>query len=394
MSNKLLKQVACGVLVCTFSSLCISIQVVSGVINTTGLFGISGTIMNEYIQTLVKESYVSFMVLVMSILTSTKIRVMGLPSDIENLYNKRHQILMSNHLIYTDWIYIWFVYWFFDKSHTLVFFLANKFKYIPILGIGMQFFNFVFLQRNWSKDHKILHDAFNFFKKNSNQDASFIIFPEGTVLCDSTLEVCQKYANKENEQDKTEKRKIKVNKNTLIPKSRGLYTILQEMFYIDTLIDFTIHYHPFSSGVNKYPYDLYPLDKILFEDKGPEKIDIVVKSYHRSDVPGINSQEPRDDSIDYNNFNNWLLDNFTEKCRDIDQNIDPDSDFIFHIIDIVPKIGDYANLLLICGIAWYISIPCIRFAVGYLWVILWNVTFVLWNGGWNGNWDLQTILKI
>jgi 1-acyl-sn-glycerol-3-phosphate acyltransferase len=152
------KKISFYLILFTFSSLCVSIQILSSLIISR--LGTIGKITNYYTQLYIKKSFVSISVTLLSLFTSTNIRIVGKESDIEKLYQNQ-QVVISNHLIYTDWIYIWIMYWHINKSEIVNMFLANRFKYIPILGIGMYFMNFIFLKRDWSKDYKIMKKVRN-----------------------------------------------------------------------------------------------------------------------------------------------------------------------------------------------------------------------------------------
>jgi hypothetical protein len=202
----------------------------------------------------------------------------------------------------------------------------------------------------------------------SNVPFSLVIFPEGTVLCESTIETCSNYIKKYN-------LSCTLNKNTLLPRSKGIYTILNELYCVDSLLDLTLHYHPFSSDYCKYPYDLYSLEKVLFENKGPEKIDIFVQSHDKNNIPGF---EPNNYDMEKSEqlqlFDDWLQKLYKDKSNFI-QNYDfsdfkDSTDLEYHTINVKPKIKDICNIILVVLLAYYVSFPVLVYCLySILWVL-------------------------
>lgn len=59
----------------------------------------------------------------------------------------------------------------------------------------MQFFDFIFLKRNWDSDRKRLAKAFDIMAVEK-QPIWLMLFPEGTLISDQTMEVNLAYAEK------------------------------------------------------------------------------------------------------------------------------------------------------------------------------------------------------
>jgi len=57
----------------------------------------------------------------------------------------------------------------------------------------MQFFEFVFLQRNWKEDQKRLGEALSLFAKRSDP-LWLLLFPEGTIPSSETVAKSSAYA--------------------------------------------------------------------------------------------------------------------------------------------------------------------------------------------------------
>ena len=62
------------------------------------------------------------------------------------------QIVMANHQIYPDWLYLWAYARHLRKHGDVKVLLMAVLKYLPLLGWGMQFFEFIFLQQKWVLD--------------------------------------------------------------------------------------------------------------------------------------------------------------------------------------------------------------------------------------------------
>ncbi len=61
-------------------------------------------------------------------------------------------VWMSNHQVYTDWLYLWCLAYYADLADSILIILKDSLKWIPFIGWGMQFYRFIFLKRNWASD--------------------------------------------------------------------------------------------------------------------------------------------------------------------------------------------------------------------------------------------------
>ena len=53
-------------------------------------------------------------------------------------------VLMANHQLYTDWMYLWWIAYT-NKMHGRIYIiLKESLKNLPIFGWGAQFYNFIF----------------------------------------------------------------------------------------------------------------------------------------------------------------------------------------------------------------------------------------------------------
>jgi 1-acyl-sn-glycerol-3-phosphate acyltransferase len=128
-------------------------------------------------------------------------------------------VLMANHQIYTDWLYLWWVAYCNGMHGRLYIILKESLKKIPILGWGMQMSQFIFLKRNWEKDKPHMADALEKLNKAA-EPMWLMLFPEGTNLAPDTREKSAKWAAKNSMKDMM---------HTLLPRSTGLQFCLQQL---------------------------------------------------------------------------------------------------------------------------------------------------------------------
>ena len=153
-------------------------------------------------------------------------------------------IMMANHQIYTDWLYLWWVAYT-NKMHGHIYIiLKESLKFIPIVGPGMMFYGFIFMARNWAKDKSRLQYRLQVLNKSSHggplsgsqglDPMWLLIFPEGTNLSGNTRNGSKKWADKQGIQDM---------RHQLLPRSTGLQFCLHELKgTIDWVYDCTVAY--------------------------------------------------------------------------------------------------------------------------------------------------------
>ena len=184
-------------------------------------------------------------------------------------------VWMSNHQVYTDWLYLWCLAYYADLADSMLIILKKSLKWVPFVGWGMQFYRFIFLARNWASDQKELTKQLGEVssshhptpgKTSTAQKLLRLIFPEGTLVSNLTRPVSAKFAAKEGISDM---------KNTLLPRSTGLFfclrTLAKEMDDL-WLIDFTIGYPGVPAG--GFGQDYYTLRSIFMQGTPPPAIHI------------------------------------------------------------------------------------------------------------------------
>ncbi|KDN37273.1 acyltransferase-domain-containing protein [Tilletiaria anomala UBC 951] len=61
-------------------------------------------------------------------------------------------VWISNHQIYTDWIYLWCLAYHADLAGSITILMKASLKHVPIFGWAMQFYRFIFLKQSWLED--------------------------------------------------------------------------------------------------------------------------------------------------------------------------------------------------------------------------------------------------
>lgn len=152
-------------------------------------------------------------------------------------------VLVANHQVYTDWIYIWWLAYT-NVMHGRVFIiLKESLKYIPLLGQGMMFYGFIFMARKWLSDKPRLQHRLEKLKTkhegSKSEDPEYdpmwlLIFPEGTNLSINTKRRSDAYGKKVG---------IPPLRHALLPRSTGLFFCLQQLKgTVDWVYDCTVAY--------------------------------------------------------------------------------------------------------------------------------------------------------
>ncbi|WZZ07766.1 hypothetical protein YC2023_093687 [Brassica napus] len=110
------------------------------------------------------------------------------------LLGKEHALVLSNHRGDIDWLVGWVMA---QRSGCLGSTLAimrKEAKYFPIIGWSMWFSEYIFLEKNWAKDEKILKAGFNQLK-DFPTTLWLGLFVEGTRFNQANLEAAKNYAS-------------------------------------------------------------------------------------------------------------------------------------------------------------------------------------------------------
>lgn len=201
-------------------------------------------------------------------------------------------VLMANHQIYTDWMYLWWIAYTNDMHGRLYIILKESLKKIPVLGWGMQLSQFIFMKRNWEKDKPNLQKHMAKLRRPS-EPMWLVLFPEGTNLAASTRERSRAWARKNGISDM---------QHQLLPRSTGLQFCLQQLQgSLDYLYDCTIAYEGVARG--QYAQDIFTLQASYIEGRPPKAVHIYWRRFAISSIP----------LQDHDIFEKWLTARWREK---------------------------------------------------------------------------------
>jgi lysocardiolipin and lysophospholipid acyltransferase len=153
-------------------------------------------------------------------------------------------ILIANHQIYTDWLYLWWVgYANEPQTHGwLYIILKESLKYIPLIGPGMMFYSFIFMSRKMAVDQpRMAYRLKKLEMQHTAPDGSkylnpmwLLLFPEGTNTSSNGRAKSAKWAAKSG---------IKDFEHVLLPRSTGMYFCLAELKgSVEYVYDCTVAY--------------------------------------------------------------------------------------------------------------------------------------------------------
>lgn len=195
-------------------------------------------------------------------------------------------VLMANHQIYTDWLYLWWISYTNDPAmhgHMYII-LKESLKYAPVIGPAMMFYGFIFMARKWSKDQERMRyrlKKLSTLQPDSMRGTSaldpmwLLIFPEGTNISANTRAGSKKFADKSGISDM---------RHQLLPRSTGLQFCLQELNgTVDYLYDCTIGYEGIPKGL--YGQDVFTLRSVYFQGRPPKSVNMHWRRYKVSALP-------------------------------------------------------------------------------------------------------------
>lgn len=239
-------------------------------------------------------------------------------------------VLTSNHQVYADWWYAWcFLYLCSPKGvhKHITITLKRTLKWLPIVGWGMQFFNFVFLKRSWASDRlQLASDLASLGKaaEREHRPFAFLVYPEGTLVSKDTRPLSKKFSEKVGVEDL---------RHTLLPRSTGLHYSLRSLsprIPKLKLLDITTVY----PGIPPMGYgqDYYTLRSIFFDGNPPPTIHLHLRMFDvRNEVPigDLSNSKPSPGEkgetveveippVERDTFDSWIRRLWQEKDESID----------------------------------------------------------------------------
>ncbi|KAL6863443.1 hypothetical protein ACO1O0_003697 [Amphichorda felina] len=266
-----------------------------------------------------KRSFALVTSLMTHIWGPTKIRISGDASvagqirptadgGVECLFPERI-VLIANHQIYTDWLYLWWVaYTNRPGLHGHIYIiLKESLKYIPIVGWGMLFYGFIFMSRKMATDQPRLSYRLQKLRKQKTSPSGktyfdpmwLLLFPEGTNLCANGRKKSASWAKKQEVQDP---------EHLLLPRSTGMFFCLTELKgTVDYVYDCTVAYEGVPRG--KYGEQLFGLSSTYFQGRPPKSVNFYWRRFAVADIPLDDAEK----------FDAWLREVWYEKDALIEQ---------------------------------------------------------------------------
>ncbi|KAG0349054.1 hypothetical protein BG004_002254 [Podila humilis] len=189
-------------------------------------------------------------------------------------------VLISNHQIYSDWMYLWCFSYFADKHRALKIILRGDLTWIPVFGwvsthsSGMRFFDFILLKRNdWAHDKRAIEE--NLDRVDPKDPLWLVVFPEGTVVSKGTRKRSSAFAEKAGLAD---------HRHVLLPRTSGLFVCINKLRgSVDYVYDATVGYSGIHYG--EIPQELYPLPGLYLNQAQPKDINMHLRRFAIKDIP-------------------------------------------------------------------------------------------------------------
>ncbi|KAF9392776.1 hypothetical protein CPB97_010152 [Podila verticillata] len=163
-------------------------------------------------------------------------------------------VLISNHQIYSDWMYLWCFSYFADKHRALKIILRGDLTWIPVFG--------------WAIEE-------NLDRVNVKDPLWLVVFPEGTVVSKDTRKRSAAFAEKAGLAD---------HRHVLLPRTSGLFVCINKLRgSVEYVYDATVGY----SGINygEIPQELYPLPGLYLNQAQPKDINMHLRRFAIKDIP-------------------------------------------------------------------------------------------------------------
>ncbi|KAK4181531.1 acyltransferase-domain-containing protein [Triangularia setosa] len=220
-------------------------------------------------------------------------------------------VMIANHQIYTDWLYLWWVgYANSPQMHGYVYIiLKESLKYIPIAGLGMVFYGFIFMSRKMAVDQpRMAHRLGKLKAHTTTPDGTkylnpmwLLLFPEGTNASQNGRNKSAKWA---------EKIGVKDPEHMLLPRSTGTFFCLNELKgTVEYVYDCTVAYEGVPRG--KFGEQLFTLSGTYFRGQPPKSVNLYWRRFLIADIP-LDSAEK---------FDEWLRERWYEKDALMEQYI-------------------------------------------------------------------------
>ncbi|KXJ92498.1 acyltransferase-domain-containing protein [Microdochium bolleyi] len=218
-------------------------------------------------------------------------------------------VLIANHQIYTDWLYLWWVgYTNNPQMHGHIYIiLKESLKWIPFIGPGCMFLSFIFMSRKMATDRpRLAHRLGKLKMEHEKPDGTkyqnpmwLLLFPEGTNLSGNGRKKSAAWAAKSGQIDL---------QHLMLPRSTGMYFCLTELKgTVDYVYDCTVAYEGIPRG--KYGEDFFSLSSTYFQGRPPKSVNFYWRRFAVADIPLDTAEE----------FDAWMRKVWAEKDELMEQ---------------------------------------------------------------------------
>ena len=91
---------------------------------------------------------------------------------------RNRMIVMSNHQLYTDWVYMWMLAYHWKRHMDVKIILKDSLRRAFLVGWGMQNFEFLFLARKWATDKSRFEQMLDLYAR-AKIPYWLLLYPEG-----------------------------------------------------------------------------------------------------------------------------------------------------------------------------------------------------------------------
>ncbi|KAK5995995.1 putative acyltransferase [Cladobotryum mycophilum] len=241
----------------------------------------------------------------------TTIRISGdesvagqiLPTEdgLVNFKFPERMVMIANHQIYTDWLYLWWV----GYANTpgmhghLYIILKQSLQWIPFIGTGMMFYGFIFMSRKMATDRPRLAYRLNKLKKHKTDPKGDPIMTQCTNMSGNGRKKSASWAEKNGWKDP---------EHMMLPRSTGTFFCLNELKgTVEYVYDCTVAYEGIPRG--KYGEEIFGLSSTYFEGRPPKSVNLYWRRFKLDDIP-LDDQEK---------FDTWLREEWYRKDELMEQ---------------------------------------------------------------------------
>lgn len=202
-------------------------------------------------------------------------------------------VLIANHQLYLDWIYLWWAAYAARMHGAIYIILKESLKHIPLIGWGMQYYGFIFLARNMATDKPRFEHRLQRLSESDDWPLWLLIFPEGTNYSPKSLKKSEAFSKKVD---------IPNTRNVLLPRANGLYFCVKNLKpSVKYIYDCTLAYDGVPQG--DCGHDHFNLWSTYVKDRSTNVVHMHWRKFEVGKIPLANVED----------FGKWLQARWVEK---------------------------------------------------------------------------------